>query len=83
MTDLGKLFLNDNGKPGSFLNEDLMNPEVLFYLLPLGIKQILKLAGKKGNKKNLKRILIYSAAGSLLAFFVYKFLVKPQDEAES
>ena len=82
MTDLGKLFLNDNGRTGSFLNEDLRNPDLLFYLLPLGIKQILKLTGKKSNKKNLKRILIYSAAGSLLAFSVYKLIVKQQDETE-
>jgi hypothetical protein len=81
-TDLAKLLLNDNERLGRFYSEDNRNPEMLGNLLSLGIKHVFKLIKKKSNKKYLRRILIYSAIGSVLAFSVYQFLGKRQDKTE-
>ena len=81
-TDLGNIFLKAKEGPGSFFSADKRNPEMLSYLLPLGIKHILKLIKNKKNRKLIKRVLIYSVTGSILAFSVYQFIWKRKDETE-
>ncbi len=81
-TDLRTLLLNDNKSSGSLFSEDNWNPEMLWYLLPLGIKRIFTYIQKKSNKKQFKRILKYSAIGSVLAFSAYQILVKRKDETD-
>jgi hypothetical protein len=73
-TDLAKLFFNPKEGLSSLFGETDNNPGIIGYLLPLGIKYVTSLFKKKPDKKRIKRLITYSAMGSITAFLIYQYM---------
>ncbi len=73
-TDLAKLLFNTNERLSSFFDEQDTKLQIIGVLLVSGIKNMLKEIQNNPDKKLFKRLLIYSAIGSLSALLVYQFM---------
>ena len=80
-TDLGKLLIDAFERKGGISGEKGSDLEYIVYLLPLGLKYVLKLLKNNTGKKRFRRLLIYAAIGGTLAISVYQVLGKEQNEA--
>ena len=77
-TDLGKILIGALGNKGGTSGDKESYLEALGYLLPAGLKYIIKILKKNTGKKQFKRLLIYSAIGGAIALSVYQVLGKGQ-----
>ena len=81
-TELAKLLFNTNERLNSLFGKKDSKLEVIGYLLPLGIKYILKQIHNNPDRKHFKRLLIYSALGSVSALMIYQYLVNRGKKTE-
>ena len=81
-TDVAKLLFSTNKGVSSFIGEKDSKLVIIGYLLPLGIKFLLKLIQNDPDRKLFKRLLIYSALGSVTALLVYQYLGNRKTKAE-
>jgi hypothetical protein len=81
-TDLGKLLLGAFEKTSGIPIDKDSSVELIGYLLPVGLKYVLKLLKKNTGSKKLRRLLIYSAIGGALAITFYQVLAKKQQGSE-
>jgi hypothetical protein len=73
-TDLAKLFFNPKEGLSSLFGETDSKLGIIGYLLPLGIKYLTSLFKKNPDKKQIKRLITYSAIGSITAFLIYQYM---------
>jgi len=73
-TDIVKLLFSTGERKSSLLGEKNNKLGIIGYILPLGIKYILKQIKKNPLKKQYKSLIIYSAIGSVSAFLIYQYL---------
>lgn len=81
-TDITKLLFNSSERLSSLFGEKDKTSEIIGSLLPLGIKYLLRQIRNNPKKKPFKRVLIYSALGSLTAFLVYQYFKKRKEKSE-
>jgi hypothetical protein len=82
-TDIAKLLINTSKRAGSLSGENDSDLEVLGYLLPLGIKLLLKQIQNNPDKIPLKRLLFYFIVGSIPTLLVYKYMEKSKSKSKS
>jgi hypothetical protein len=82
--DFGKSFFSSERRLSSLFDdiEGDSTREIIGYLLPLGLKYVLKQIKKSPNKKLYKRLLIYTVLGSLSALMVYKYMANGDKKNE-
>lgn len=67
------LFKKDE-RISSFFDEKNNIHELINYVLPLGLKYLLKIIRNNTNRKPNKRVLIYTILGSVSALLVYLYM---------
>ena len=82
-TDLGKLLIRSLEKKANIPGGMDSSPEVIGYLLPLGLKYVLGLFKRNISKKQFRRLLIFSAIGGALALSVYKIITRKKTDTEA
>ena len=81
-TDFGKLLLGTFQKMGNISSDKINGPEVIGYLFPAALHFILKNLKNDLSKKQIKRLMVYTVIGGLVAFTFYKVLGKRQTDTE-
>ena len=81
-TDVAKLLFNTNDGLSSLFAEKDSKLEITGYLLPLGIKYIIKQIQKSLDRKHYKTLIIYTVLGSVSAFLVYQYMKHRETKTE-